>query len=52
VNLKADTNPITIGKQNYVGNEMYYQGNMSEVAYYNRALSETEIINNKNNFII
>ncbi len=52
VNLKADTNPITIGKQNYIGNEMYYQGNMSEVAYYNRALSETEIINNKNNFII
>ena len=52
VNLKADNNPITIGKQNYPGNEMYYQGNMSEVAYYNRALSATEINNNKINYLI
>lgn len=50
VNLKADNNPVTIGKQNYAGNEMYYQGNMSEVTYYNRALSATEISNNKNTF--
>jgi hypothetical protein len=47
VNLKADNNPITIGKQNYVGNEMYYAGNMSEVTYYNRALSSSEITNNQ-----
>jgi hypothetical protein len=46
VNLKADNNPVTIGKQNYVGAEMYYQGNMSEVTFYNRALSGTEIANN------
>jgi hypothetical protein len=50
VNLKPDNNPITIGKQNYAGNEMYYAGNMSEVTYYNRALDPTEITNNKNTY--
>lgn len=50
VNLKADNNPTTIGKQNYAGNEMYYQGNMSEVTYYNRALTAAEIAANKNSY--
>jgi hypothetical protein len=50
VNLKADNNPVTIGKQNYAGNEMYYTGNMSEVTFYNRALGITEISNNLNTY--
>jgi hypothetical protein len=51
VKLKADNNPISIGKQNYPGNEMYYAGNMSEVSYYNRALDTSEITHNNNNYL-
>jgi hypothetical protein len=51
VNLNPDSNPITIGKQNYAGNEMYYAGNMSMISYYNRALSASEIQNNNNNYL-
>ena len=50
VNLKPDNNPITIGKQNYPGQEYYYAGNMSEVSFYNRALTPAEIAANKNNY--
>jgi len=50
VNLKPDNNPITIGKQNYPGAEFFYAGNMSEVSFYNRALSSSEITANKNNY--
>ena len=50
VNLKPDNNPIMIGKQNYPGAEFFYAGNMSEVSFYNRALSSSEITANKNNY--
>jgi hypothetical protein len=50
INLKDNTNPITIGKQNYPGAEFYYAGNMSEVSFYNRALTPSEITTNKNNY--
>jgi hypothetical protein len=50
VNLKPDNNPITIGKQNYPGAEFYYAGNMSEVSFYNRALTQPEITANTNNY--
>jgi len=50
VNLKPDNNPITIGKQNYPGAEFYYAGNMSEVSFYDRALTPAEIIANNNNY--
>lgn len=50
MNLKDNNNPITIGKQNYPGAEFFYTGNMSEVSFYNRALSPSEITANKNNY--
>jgi hypothetical protein len=50
INLKNNNNPITIGKQNYPGAEFYYAGNMSEVSFYNRALTPSEIANNKINY--
>ncbi|MCX6681638.1 MAG: LamG domain-containing protein [Methanoregula sp.] len=50
MNLKDNNNPITIGKQNYPGAEFFYAGNISEVSFYNRALSPSEITANKNNY--
>ncbi|NMB79651.1 MAG: LamG domain-containing protein [Methanomicrobiales archaeon] len=47
VDLKPDNNPVTIGRQNWPGNYLYYAGNMSEVTYYNRALSASEVADNK-----
>jgi hypothetical protein len=49
MNMKDNNNQITIGKQNYPGAEFFYAGNMSEVSFYNRALSLSEITVNKNN---
>ncbi|WAC05640.1 MAG: LamG domain-containing protein [Methanoregula sp.] len=50
VNLKPDNNPITIGKQNYPGAEFYYAGDMSEVSFYNRALTQSEITANNSTY--
>jgi hypothetical protein len=50
INLKDNNNPITIGKQNYPGAEFYYAGNMSEVSFYNRALTTSEIAGNNANY--
>jgi len=50
INLKENNNPITIGKQNFPGAEFYYAGNMSEVSFYNRALTTDEIAANKANY--
>jgi hypothetical protein len=50
INLSSNNNPITIGRQNYPGAYFYYAGNMSEVSFYNRALTPAEIAANKNNY--
>jgi len=50
VNLLSNSNPITIGMQNYPGAEFYYDGDMSEISFYNRPLSETEIADNLANY--
>lgn len=50
VDLIDNSNPITIGKQNYPGAEFYYDGNMSEVSFYNRALTADEIASNIANY--
>jgi hypothetical protein len=50
VDLLDNNNPITIGKQNYPGAEFYYDGNMSEVSFYNRALTAEEIAANIANY--
>ena len=47
---RLKTRLVTIGKQNYPGAEFYYAGNMSEVSFYNRALTPAEIAANKNNY--
>jgi hypothetical protein len=50
INLSSNNNPITIGKQNYPGAEFYYAGDMSEVSFYNRALTPVEIAANIANY--
>lgn len=47
VRLKANTNPVTVGKQNGpAGSEFYYNGDIGAVALYNRALTPEEIAAN------
>ena len=50
VSLKDNNNPITIGKQDYPPYDMYYDGAMSEVSFYNRVLTAAEIADNINNY--
>jgi hypothetical protein len=43
-------NGITIGKQNAAApNEFYYTGGMSQVTFYNQAITQTSVANNYNN---
>jgi len=51
VTLDNVNNGITIGKQNAAApNEFYYNGGMSAVTFYNRAITQTEVSSNLNNY--
>jgi hypothetical protein len=50
VKLDNVNNGITIGKQNAAApNEFYYTGGMSQVTFYNQAITQTSVANNYNN---
>ena len=52
INLQNVGNDILIGKQNGPpGTEFYYKGDMSEVSWYNRVLTPSEIAGNIANYL-
>jgi len=48
VNMQNNNNDLLTGKQNGVGQEYYYKGDLSEVGLYNRAITTDEITHNLN----
>jgi hypothetical protein len=46
VNLQNNNFPVKIGKQNSDANPFYYEGNIGNIALYNRALTANEIQQN------
>ena len=46
VTLKDNNFPVKIGKQNSDANPFYYQGNIGNMALYNRPLTSNEIQQN------
>jgi hypothetical protein len=47
VQLKSNTNPVTVGRQNGpAGSEFYYNGDIGALSLYNRALTPEEIAAN------
>lgn len=50
VNLQSTPNDVTVGKQNGVGNEFYYVGDIGAVSLYNRPLTTQEINANLNSY--
>jgi len=53
VHLNNVNNGITIGKQNAASsaNDFYYTGGMSQITFYNQAISQSAIASNYNNYL-
>ena len=56
VNMEGNDQNLHIGKQNWGGgasaNDFYYEGDMGEIAFYDRALTDDEITYNYNNYLV
>jgi hypothetical protein len=46
MHLESTTSDVTVGAQNGVGSQFYYQGDIGALSLYNRGLTTTEIANN------